>query len=115
MTILQTMRAMPSIDTPTPAIAAGGTYTPYMAQADTAFLQMPAGNITVANPVGAQPGQILFLIIKQDGVGGRTITWGSNIKKNLALSAGANAVDLVQFVTPDGVTFYQLGSALNVS
>jgi len=92
MGIAQTFRAQPAVDTPT--LAAAGTYTPFMTQADTAFIQMPAGNITV---------------------GGRTITWGSNIKKNLALSAGANAVDVVQLWTPDGVTWYQQASALNLT
>jgi hypothetical protein len=104
---------MQAVDTPT--IAAAGSYTPYMNFVNTVAFTMPAGNITIANPVYGDVGQVLTFFIKQDSVGGRTITWGSAFKKNLTLSAGANAQDIVMFGTPDGTTWYQLGSSLNVT
>src|SRR5438105_3457201 len=109
----QAFREMPSTDVQSPAAA--GTVTPNMLDASIIEIQMPAGNVTVASPLNAQPGQHLLLIVKQDGVGGRTITWGSAYKKNIALSAGANAIDCVAFVTRDGVTWYQKHSALTLA
>ena len=83
-------------------------------QGNLVFIQMPAGNVTVANPLNPEAGQELYLEVKQDGVGSRTITWGAAFKKNVTLSVGANALDFVSFVY-DGTNWVQTGSALNLS
>lgn len=35
------------------------------------------GNITLSNPTGLTTGQVINLMIKQDGTGSRTVTWGT--------------------------------------
>ena len=77
-------------------------------------ITMPAGNITVANPVNPAAGMELTLWVKQDGVGSRTITWGNAFKKNLTLTTTASAVDQVTFVY-DGTNWNQKSSTLNIS
>jgi len=99
--------------TVTVTCAAADTITPDLNVGDVWVINMPAGNVTIANPLNATLGNVLTLKIVQDGVGSRTITWGANIKKNLTLSVGAAAVDDVKF-TYDGTNFNQTGSTLNV-
>lgn len=65
--------------------AALGTVTPDAQASNMVYIQMPAGNITVANPINTStgstaPAATLTIIIKQDGVGSRTITWGAKYK-----------------------------------
>ena len=81
---------------------------------DQILVQMPAGNITIANPLNPQVGYALMFKIIQDSTGGRTITWGSAFKKAISLSAGANAVDVVQFQY-DGAAWLEQGEAKNIS
>ncbi len=93
--------------------AAAGTVTPDLSMGLVWKIQMPAGNITVANPMNAYPGDELTLIIIQDGVGTRTVTWGSLYKKLVTLSTLANARDTVSFKF-DGTDWSQVGSALAI-
>jgi len=79
-----------------PAIS--GTVTPDLNQGSVWPIFFPAGNITVANPVNATHGDVLVLILTQDGVGARLVTWGAKYRKALTLSVAANAVDCVSFV-----------------
>ncbi len=61
---------------------------------------------TFANPPSAGKGGSFTLILKQDGTGGRAVTWpgavdwAGGIAPNLTMAA--NAVDIVTFVTTDG-------------
>lgn len=52
---------------------------------------------------------ILHLVLIQDGVGGRTVTWPASVKwpggTAPTLSTGANAVDIIKFVY-DGTNYY---------
>jgi len=66
------------------------------------------GNRTLANPPLVQPGNYV-LIVKQDGTGSRTLSYGSNFKwpsgSAPTLSAAANAIDMLSFVC-DGTNIY---------
>ena len=104
-----------SLVVPTQTPGAGGTVTPDLSQGWTWPIQMPAGNITIANPVNGLPGEELTLVITQDAVGTRTVSWGSVFRKGvLSLSIGANAVDLVAYVF-DGNIWRQIGSVLGLA
>lgn len=75
------------------------------------------GNITVTLTNGVQPGDVLRLVLTQDGTGNRTATWPSNFKKaggTLTLSTGAAAVDTITAVW-DGSNWLETGRALNLS
>ena len=101
------------LSVPTQTPAAAGTVTPDLSQGSAWIIQMPAGNITVANPINAFPGDDLNLIVIQDGVGTRLVTWGSAYKKLLTLSTLANSRDSVIFKF-DGTNWNQVGSALAI-
>jgi len=62
-------------------------------------------------------GGIYTLIIKQDGAGGRTVTWPENVEWDggaaPALSTAANAVGLVKFIF-DGTNYLGYAPALNI-
>lgn len=78
--------------------AAAGTATPDMSLGWKLRVNMPAGNITIANPLSPQQGDILTLAIVQDSVGARLVTWGAKyLKGALTLSITANAIDVVSF------------------
>lgn len=66
-----------------------------------------AGNCTIANPTNMQSGVVLNFRLRQDGAGGRTVTWGSMFKwpggTAPVLSTGANATDLVAAVYEPGL------------
>jgi hypothetical protein len=91
----------------------GGTGTPDMSLGWTVRVNMPAGNVTIANPLNPAQGDLLRMAIVQDSVGGRTVTWGAKYRKNVALSAGANAIDVVSFSYDSNVDLWlQIGAAL---
>jgi hypothetical protein len=91
---------------------AGGTVTPDLSQGRLWTIQMPAGNIKLLNPLNGLSGDVLCLIITQDAIGARIITWGNAYKRmTVPLSITANARDAVTF-TYDGTTWYQTGSVL---
>lgn len=65
--------------------AALGTVTPDSTASNIIYVQLPAGNITIANPTGVVSGAAtqaatLTIVMKQDGAGSRTITWGAKFK-----------------------------------
>ncbi len=91
--------------------AGAGTVTPDLSQGCVWPIQMPAGNVTIANPLNAMAGDHLTLVITQDGVGARTITWGSAYKKNVTLSVTAAARDTITF-RYDGTNWNQVSSTL---
>jgi hypothetical protein len=72
-----------------------------------------AGNRTLGNPVNAKSGQSGVIRVIQDGTGGRTLAYGTSWRfpggSGGALSAGANAVDVVAyFVGNDGLVYATL-------
>jgi hypothetical protein len=57
-------------------------------------------NITIPNPTNQRAGQSGMIILKQDGVGGRTATWASNWKFSggiTALTSAPNSIDVVSY------------------
>lgn len=70
------------------------------ASASSLFRVTIAGNRTLGNPTGAFDGQRVMWEIKQDAVGGRTITLDSKFRlgsdiTDVVLSAGANKLDVL--------------------
>lgn len=66
-------------------------------------------NRTLANPTNLINGASYILLIKQDGTGGRTLSFGSAYKFpggiDPTLSTAANAVDIIAFLS-DGTNLY---------
>ena len=79
----------------------GGTATIDLSLGNRNKVNFPAGNITIAL-LNETVGQVFMLELKQDAVGGRTVTWFNTIKwtDGIApvLSAGANKIDTFGFV-----------------
>lgn len=71
------------------------------------------GSRALANPTNKVAGATYILIVKQDGSGSRTLSFGSDYKfpggTAPTLSTGANDVDIIAFLS-DGTNMY--GSAL---
>jgi len=68
-------------------------------------------NLSVVNPPSSGRAGSCTLILKQDGTGGRTLTWPSTVKwaggTPPAITSAAGAVDIYALVTRDGgVTWY---------
>jgi hypothetical protein len=67
------------------------------------------GNRALANPTNLVAGASYILIVKQDGSGTRTLSFGSTYKFpegiDPTLSTGANAVDIIAFLS-DGTSLY---------
>lgn len=101
------------LSTGTQAPSAGGTLTPDLSTGQTVVIQMPAGNITIANPTNMLTGDLLTFIIIQDGIGTRLVTWGSGFKKAITLSTLANSKDSVTYRF-DGTNWNQIGSVLAI-
>lgn len=93
---------------------ASATLTPDLSSGQMWVIQMPAGNITVANPINMLAGDLLTFIIIQDSVGTRMVTWGSSFKKLLTLSTLANSRDSVTYRF-DGANWNQIGSTLAIA
>lgn len=68
-----------------------------------------AGNRTLANPTNMKNGGSYYLVVKQDGTGNRTLSYGTAYKfpNNIdpVLSTPANAVDILTFIS-DGTSMY---------
>lgn len=88
-----------SIQTYSPAAA--GTATLDLSLGNVHFINMPAGNITIAIS-NASAGQCFIVRIMQDSGGSRTVTWFSNIKwaggTPPTLTTTANKADMLGFV-----------------
>jgi hypothetical protein len=70
------------------------------------------------NPTGAHDGQILRIEFKQDGTGGRTLSWGANIIKPynvpaIVLSIDPNVTDMIQLVYNSSEDKYVITGFLN--
>lgn len=74
------------------------------------------GNTTI-EMLNGKSGARYVLIIKQDGTGGRNITWDSDCKfpggVTPILSTSANAVDLLEFVC-DGTNYYCVNAMMDL-
>ena len=67
------------------------------------------GNRAMGTPTNMRPGKTYIIIIKQDAVGTRTLSWPSVYKfpggTDPVLSTAVNSVDVLSFVT-DGTSMY---------
>lgn len=67
------------------------------------------GNRTLDNPTNLQAGATYILIVRQDGIGNRTLAYGSAYKfpggTAPTLSTAVNAIDIITFVT-DGTDMF---------
>jgi hypothetical protein len=67
------------------------------------------GNRALANPTNLVAGASYILIVKQDGSGSRTLSFGSSYKfasgTDPTLSTGLNAIDIIAFLS-DGTNLY---------
>jgi hypothetical protein len=65
------------------------------------FIVTLGGNRAIANPTNVKVGQKGRLVVRQDGTGSRTLTWGNSYKfvNGLAptLSTAANAIDVLYY------------------
>lgn len=70
------------------------------------------GAITIANPLWSMINQRMTFLLAQDGVGGRTVTWGSLFDTNLTWSDTGNTASKVASVSLvyDGARWRQLGA-----
>lgn len=78
--------------------------------ASGAFAQLTlGGSRSLANPTNLVNGASYILLVKQDGTGSRTLTFGSAYKVpgglDPTLSTAANAVDIIAFLS-DGTSLY---------
>lgn len=76
--------------------------------------------VTVTNPPASGRAGSFTLIVHQDATGGRTISWASLFKfaggTDPTLTATANAIDILTFVTTDaGTSWYGFTAGLNMS
>jgi hypothetical protein len=93
--------------------SAGGTVTPDLSLGSIWQIFFPAGNITVANPINMAVGDLLTLAFIQDGIGGRTVTWGNNLyrARTFALTVTAGAIDSVMFRYAPQLNWGQVAAA----
>ena len=98
--------AIPTALTYSPS--AGGTVTLNLDGSNQHFIQMPAGNITIALK-GGGPNQVFYITITQDSGGSRTVTWFTTIRwpsnNPPTLSTGANKRDCFIFSTTGQATY----------
>jgi len=93
-----------------------GTQTWDVSTYDTLYM-MINGNTTLAiSGVPSQTPAALTLIVKQDGTGGRTVTWPASFKFNGGIAppqtTTANAVDVWSLFTYDGGSTYVVSLAV---
>jgi hypothetical protein len=90
--------------------AVAGTYTNASAtgsitldfSADQNFVLTLIGNVTLANPTTETVGQSGFIVLIQDGTGGRTVSLGTDYETagaaGLTLSTAASTTDVVPYI-----------------
>jgi len=71
-------------------------------QTNQNFVLTLTGNVTLANPTTEQVGQSGFITFIQDGIGGRTVSLGTDYETaggaGLTLSSAASATDVVPYI-----------------
>ena len=97
----------------TPQVLAPGATVAYNMALGTNATLAPVQNFTLSNPTNLVAGMSGALTITQDGVGSRTITYGSAYKfpggVQFVLSTGAGAIDTLAWYSPDGTTVQMVG------
>lgn len=64
------------------------------------------GNVTSSTIINGQAGQHVTFVIIQDGTGGRTFAWPSNVYGAMVVNPNINGMSIQKLVTYDGTNFY---------
>ena len=95
----------PTTASPCGTQSAAGTMTVDFSTSNSCLATFGAGNLTIANPSNIKAGQTYTFVLTQDGVGSRTVTWGTDFKWAGAtaptLSTTASAVDVISCLAYD--------------
>lgn len=94
----------------TPVVVTFSSTPTFNAALGNVFKLTVTGNVSSSTLSGATAGQILIFQLIQDGVGGRTFTWPSNVKGGAIIDPTANAVNMQMFYF-DGTNAYPLTAA----
>jgi len=95
-------------------VAFAASYTPDCTNTVTKLIGALTANITINQPSFATAGMHLNFIFKQDGTGGRTITWNAIFKTVWQPAPAANAISSIRFEY-DGTNWQQLSGQIPVS
>ena len=83
--------------TPTPIFDAAGS---------SSFEITLTGNVTSSTLANTLPGEFITFIIKQDGAGGHTFVWPTNILGASTIDATVNSVNVQSFIGDQSGNFY---------
>jgi hypothetical protein len=72
-----------------------------------------AGNATINASTGGLPGQHMWIIVANDTVSSKTITFGTNFRSSGTLTGATGKAATVQFVS-DGTAWYEIARMLNL-
>lgn len=99
--------------------AVTSAYTIDLSTANIFDLTLTANvTFTVTNPPSSGTAQGATIILRQDAIGSRTVTfpasfkWTDGVNANSAISTGANKIDVITIVTVDGGTVYLASQAM---
>jgi hypothetical protein len=67
-----------------------------------------AGNATINASTGGLPGQHMWIVISNDQISAKTISFGSNLRSTGALTGAPGKSATIQFVS-DGTVWYEVG------
>jgi polygalacturonase len=87
------------------------TVTPDRRKANIIDYRVIAGDVTINVPTGISTGSVITIVWKQDGTGGRTVTFNADYKLATALSTTANERNVFTFYN-DGVNMIELNAAV---
>lgn len=92
-----------------PEVAVAFSATPnFNAALGSTFKITLTGNVTSSTLTGAVAGQIIIFEITEDGTGGRTFAWPTNVKNPQSIDTTAGAKNVQAFIY-DGANAYPLG------
>lgn len=72
-----------------------------------------AGNATINANTGGLPGQHMWIIVVNDGISGKTITFGANFKSSGAMIGTPGRSATIQFIS-DGSAWYEVARTLSL-
>ena len=82
--------------------ASAATITPDWNNGNVYTTELTNASTTFADPANIKPGATYIIILKQDGTGSRTVSWGTKYKfpggTNPTLTTGANKADVITLV-----------------
>jgi hypothetical protein len=103
--VIGSMETMPYASSITLDVTAGDVHKTLTAPA--------AGNATVNASTGGLAGQHMWIIIANDTVSAKTVTFGANFRSSGTLTGVTGKAATIQFVS-DGTAWYETGRTLNL-